>query len=158
MSTKVTREAQGTNKQTNLERNILKIQDLDSDYIIFTMKCLNDVNLVCNTIHNVIQSSGLHYQTNQTPWSIYITIRKKFIDPSSPFKLNSTNLDLSEKNKQLELKIAALENALVDTDEENRVTESRVKESVDNLHSKLAELEISLSSARVGLTRKETEI
>ena len=122
------------------------------------MKCLNDVNLVCNTIHNVIQSSGLHYQTNQTPWSIYITIRKKFIDPSSPFKLNSTNLDLSEKNKQLELKIAALENALVDTDEENRVTESRVKESVDNLHSKLAELEISLSSARVGLTRKETEI
>ena len=42
-----------------------------------------DVNLACTRIHDVIQSSGLHYIINQTPWSSYITIRRKFVNKCS---------------------------------------------------------------------------
>ena len=39
-----------------------------------------DANLACSRIHDVIQSSGLHDIINQTPWSSYITIRRKFVN------------------------------------------------------------------------------
>ena len=42
---------------------------------------LSEVNSVLNIIHDVVQKSGLHFVINQTPWSSYITIRKKFTSP-----------------------------------------------------------------------------
>ena len=39
---------------------------------------------ISNKIHSLIQSSGLHYAINQTPFSSYITIRHKFILTNGP--------------------------------------------------------------------------
>ena len=41
------------------------------------------VTKLCNNIHNLVERSGLHFRINQTPFSSYITIRKKLINPES---------------------------------------------------------------------------
>ena len=41
------------------------------------------MNSVLNSIHDLIQSSGLHFVIQQTPWSSYITLRKKFARPTA---------------------------------------------------------------------------
>ena len=83
------------------------------------------MNSVCNQIHDVIQSSGLHFAINQTPWSSFITIRRKFIDPNHVPSVNSANCseDLSrirDENLQLRLKNIALKEALACVEEGHR--------------------------------------
>ena len=60
------------------------------------MSTLPDINDVCTSIHNFVQSSGLHYVINQTSWSSYITIRKKFVKPHHG---ETSNEEKIEKNK-----------------------------------------------------------
>ena len=92
------------------------------------MAVSNDANIVCTRIHNFIQNSGLHFIINQTPWSSYITIRRKFVSPGS----NASNhIDdqkiLIDKNKSLEKKLAKLELELVTVEEENRKSGDKIK-------------------------------
>ena len=83
-----------------------------------------DANVACSQIHEFVQASGLHFVIKQTPWSSYITLRKKFVN-SDNF-LNGANTHamspdlatLDEKNKQLENKVAKLELELVEAEEE----------------------------------------
>ena len=85
--------------------------------------CISDVNTVCDKIHNLVQMSGLHFVINQTPWSSYITIRRKFVNPGAyDVKVKSpetvvTN-QLRERNKELEHKLAEVELALAEIEEE----------------------------------------
>ena len=87
---------------------------------------MSQVNKVLSHIHDVIQASGLHFMINQTPWSSYITIRRKFLDQRSaaePTSLgqnvrqvsrDSTGLEqqndqLIEENRKLRLQNKALD-------------------------------------------------
>ena len=76
---------------------------------------ISDVNSACDRIHSLVQMSGLHFIINQTPWSSYITIRRKFVNPGA-YDVTKTKptepaiIDqLKERNKNLELKVAELE-------------------------------------------------
>ena len=78
----------------------------------------NGANSVCTRIHDFIQASGLHFIINQTPWSSYITIRKKFVSPgaevSNPYNdetksLNDEIISLKKKVENLELELASIE-------------------------------------------------
>ena len=81
---------------------------------------------MCNSIQNLIQSSGLHYVISQTPWSSYITLRKKFIDSNhdasavevfaesysesqeNPAEFAEVNRELKKKNEALEVALATV--------------------------------------------------
>ena len=120
------------------------------------MASFYDVNTVCNNIHNLIQSSGLHFVINQTPWSSYITIRKKSIGPHLAAKPAPEGC--IEENEKLKEQIITLENALVNIEEDAKVEEQRSKQLIDNLHSKLDDLEKSLKTTEFNLNIKEVEL
>ena len=101
------------------------------------------VNSMCNSIHNLIQSSGLHYVINQTPWSSYITIRKKFIDPN-PASAVENPAEFAEVNRELEKKNEALKVALGKVKKEQYEAELRNKVTVGNLHDIVDNLEYAL--------------
>ena len=121
------------------------------------MTTFYDVNAMCNKIHNLVQSSGLHFVISQTPWSSYITIRRKFAGPAPAVQPNLASLGLvsSEQNEKLKQQIIDLENAVVNAQEESNVAEHRAEKVVQNLHSKIDNLENSLASAEFNLEKKE---
>ena len=124
------------------------------------MATFYDANTICNQIHNLVQTSGLHFVINQTPWSSYITIRRKFVGPAPTIKptLGSLDLGTSEQNEKLKQQIIALENAVVNAEEETMVAEHRADKVVQNLHLKIDDLEHLLSSSKFNLKQKELEI
>ena len=87
------------------------------------MAAYTDANCVVTSIHSLIQSSGLHFAINQTPWSSYITIRKKFVSKGVSEYSDSLALGnvkhLEERNRQLEKKLADVKLELVNTEEDN---------------------------------------
>ena len=111
------------------------------------------VNSVISKIHDVIQTSGLHFLINQTPWSSYITIRKKFVNPNHVDSLDQndgqSSIDSSvepynklvEEIRQLKLKNELLEHSLVDLEEEAKDGDVRSQEKVENLHALIDKLE-----------------
>ena len=119
-----------------------------------------DVNSVLNKIHDLIQSSGLHFIINQTPWTSYITIRRKFVYPrDSPVKPTNIDelFDLREENKQLKSRVRDLNEALVDTEEEFKIHENKAKVTVENLHDKIDRLEFSFRDSQNNLNKKNAE-
>ena len=112
------------------------------------------VNSMCNSIHSLIQSSGLHYVINQTPWSSYITLRKKFIDPNhasavealvEPHSESQENpAEFAEVNRELDKKNEALKVALGKVKKEQYEAELRNKVTVGNLHDIVDNLEYAL--------------
>lgn len=128
------------------------------------MSIPTNVNRVCNQIHELVQSSGLHFVINQTTWSSYITIRRKFVDPKSAHDVKSSVavydelVDLREKNKLLENRVNDLERELVDTQEEDTTIENRAKETIKNLHSKIETLDCTVAAFEFNLKKKGTAI
>ena len=106
---------------------------------------LSEVNSVLNCIHDVIQKSGLHFVINQTPWSSYITIRKKFSSPGS----YHGNL------KDMESLVA---DKLTATNESKKQMEEKHEETVTNLISRLHMLEDALVETQSDVKNKTTEI
>ena len=108
--------------------------------------CISDVNTVCDEIHNLVQMSGLHFVINQTPWSSYITIRRKFINPGvynvtikSPETVVTNQL--KEKNEHLEQKLSEDKLELAEIAEELTNEKENNKKTVDYLDSKIDALE-----------------
>ena len=125
----------------------------------------NDVNSVCNSIHDLVLSSGLHCVINQTPWSSYITLRRKFVNPLKSFAIKPSSIEEGEElvalrgyTKQLEQEVSTLKNALVDSEEEQKIEENKLKETLANLHSKLENLEITIASVELDKKNQEIEI
>ena len=125
---------------------------------------LSEVNIALNKIHNMIQSPGLHFLINQTPWSSYITVRKKFVNKGEI--MSNVIGDVVPKNvtatddlkKQLENKLANAEYDLVTVEEEFKRARQNYEEKVDNLHHKVEILEKKLVDSESNLRMKEAEI
>ena len=106
---------------------------------------LSEVNSVLNCIHNVIQKSGLHFIINQTPWSSYITIRKKFTSPGS----------YGDNLKDME---SVVVDELTAMDESKKQIEENNEETVTNLISRIHMLENALKETQADIKNKNTEI
>ena len=107
---------------------------------------MSDVNSVCERIHSLVQMSGLHFNINQTPWSSYITIRRKFVSPGSyDVKTMCTESvvmeQLKEKIKQLEHKLAGAEFQLEELEEKFANEQEKHEKTINLLNSKIDTLE-----------------
>ena len=131
------------------------------------MSTFTNINDVCTSIHNLIQSSGLHYVINQTPWSSYITIRKKFVRPHHGGTSNeevvidkheTREQTLVKKNKILEQKLVDLKLELSNKEEESKVAKEVNEKLVENLHSRVSELEDSLEIVECDQRNKKAVI
>ena len=58
---------------------------------------------MCNKIHNTVEKSGLHYSINQTPFSSYITIRKKLINPEVELLSDSVETGVEDQKCKCEM-------------------------------------------------------
>ena len=77
------------------------------------------VKQVCQEIHNLVEESGLHFCINQTPFSSYITLRKKFIKPEAGVYSDSENTDVFNPHlvsEQLQAQINSLSDLLAHND------------------------------------------
>ena len=106
---------------------------------------------------------------NQTPWSSYITIRRKFVDPKKAAVLGlsagnascnflENNEKLVEQNLQITMKNKTLENELVALEEEVKNAEVRNKEVIETLHAKLVQIETENKSIQSELNKKVKDI
>ena len=70
----------------------------------------------CAQIINTLRMSGLTYTLNETPYSVYLTLRKKFIKEYIPQPQHNTNehpvVSQDDKIKEHEDQIAQLQEAL----------------------------------------------
>ena len=113
------------------------------------MAASTSANVVCSRIHDFIQASGLHYIINQTPWSSYITIRKKFVHSdglvSDHVEHDDTQTILAE-NKQLKEKLVKIDLDVVTTEEETKVANHQHQKIVDSLHLKIETQEYNIKA------------
>ena len=127
-----------------------------------------EVNLACARIHEAIQTSGLHFVINQTPWSSYITIRRKFVHPrptlddlnlkDEKVMVNGELADLIEKNKQLVEKLANLELKKVEEEKEIKATNQKHEKTVQHLNDRLVAMKNTLEEKEKDLNEKKGEI
>ena len=114
-----------------------------------------NANVVCTRIHDVVQASGLHYIINQTPWSSYITIRKKFIS-SAAFTSDHVNTEFSlDKTKLLGKKITDLEFEVANLEEVKKVQNDQYQELVDRLHFRIETLENNAAALEKDVKEKD---
>ena len=126
---------------------------------------MSKVNLTCARIHDMIQNSGLHFVINQTPWSSYITIRRKFAsnDIASDENLETSDVinelkSLKDKNKNLEQKLTDVEIEKVELEEEFIVSNRKYEKTVDQFHSRIAEIENTHEEMMINLNKAESKI
>ena len=53
-------------------------ETLDSDYFLLTMMTAGNISDSCSMVLNSIRCSDLNYSCQETPYSIYVTIRKSW--------------------------------------------------------------------------------
>ena len=127
-----------------------------------------EVNLACARIHEAIQTSGLHFVINQTPWSSYITVRRKFVHPRPTLDdvnvkdekviVNGEVAALSEKNKQLIEKLANLELEKLEEEKEIKATKQKHEKTVQHLNDKLVAMKNNLEEKERDLNEKKGEV
>ena len=79
----------------------------------------------CDVILNTVRNSSLHFCLKETPHSIYLTIRKKTLDPPSP-STEETTLP----SKPLQNDLATLKKKLQDSEELNSRLKIQCEEAV----------------------------
>ena len=123
----------------------------------------SDDNTTSNSLLQSIRDSGLNFVCQETPWSVYLTLRKLFIRSKSNVK-NEGNEDIPKQieldHLKVELKQLAEKNELlqrsnesVRSDLENTIEEciatkkenKKLEEANSNLHTRLDHQEISLA-------------
>ena len=89
----------------------------------------------CAQIVNTLRISGLTYTLNETPYSVYLTLRKKFIKEyipqSQPLTQASHNTQESkvDKSKEHEDQIAQLQEALKSEIDQHSATKQQLSET-----------------------------
>lgn len=129
----------------------------------------------CREISACIQNSKLHFVTQETPYSVYITIRKKFMKQTTQINEGSVNVVENEENeKQFELlseaknensKLEQLNNSLkielekfkAETEQLNRIIKSK-NDEISTLKKVTAKLnnELNENKTAAAETKKAT--
>ena len=109
------------------------------------------VNRTFHQIHSLVQTSVLHFMLNSTPFSSYITIRRKLVNdiqipltdaPTSLIEPQQDDLvGMRDMLATLKSRNDSLEEALVNAEDDAKDVETKTNEVIANLHSKLDNLE-----------------
>ena len=113
------------------------------------MAAVSHVNLVLSDIQNIINKSGLHFIINHTPFSCYITLRKKLVNPDKlpDYESLKPSAILERQDPQIEnldklkFRNTSLEEALVQLEEDTDASTKEFKETVATLHSRIDDLQ-----------------
>ena len=127
---------------------------------------MSDVHSVCTRIHDLIQNSGLHFVISQTPWSSYITIRRKFVNAvnvnmKAADALVTENEELKllrDAKEKLEEKIAIIEEEKVHLEEEIKASVEKYENTVCHLNAKINTLEKVLEETELDVKNKKSKI
>ena len=127
---------------------------------------MSDVHSVCTRIHDLIQKSGLHFVINQTPWSSYITIRRKFVNEvevnmkaREAFVTETEEVVvLRDTKKRLEDKLTNIEVEKVHLEEEFKASVEKHEKTVLNLLAKIDTLENVLEEKELDVKDKKSKI
>ena len=111
------------------------------------MAAASPTTLSMNRIHDAVQRSGLHFVINQTPFSSYITIRRKFTSERNqtnsdsdsevkkePLALKARLIEITSDLKALETKNRHLEENLVIKEEEFKDGKVETEKRLDYVH------------------------
>ena len=114
-----------------------------------------EANAICEEVIRYVNSSNLNYQVNQTPYSVHISIRKKFLKEhvgnvsrnfypksSCDNKINPPENELDYIKSEYKKLYAVTEKVL----EEKRQLESKVKELENDLDISSIELKESITA------------
>ena len=129
------------------------------------MAARNSANSICNKIHDFVQTSGLHFAINQTPYSSYITIRRKFIAGEPPLneylEEDAWKIKLEELQKhikQLENEKKYLEVICVNKDEEMSFVKGEHDKIIRNLHAFVDNLEVMKEGLKQDILKLNNEL
>ena len=125
------------------------------------MACDSSPHNACGQILFSLKMSRLNYLVKETPYSAYVTIRKKFIQSHEAIQHPFTNMsdekdniskqemnDLEERNYDLETKIAILTIALDEAEDKNKELQReniKIKDSIEDVYK---EKEIKLKKLK----------
>ena len=110
---------------------------------------MTDVQSSCDFLLYSVRNSGLNFSCQETPFSIFLTLRKSFVKSFQPqiksqenqlFVKNFKTENIEEVNKSLEAALANLKNDYLDA-----VTDSEAKiKTIEKLNNKIDILECKL--------------
>ena len=120
----------------------------------------------CGQILFCLKMSNLNYMVKETPYSAYVTIRKKFtkvsnVETPPSIKVNESNEKLRKEHNLLEQKYKALysENGHLKIDLENLEVKVEALETINaDLKNKLDEAESKLEKAQTDLEEETSSL
>ena len=104
----------------------------------------------CQDILQLLRSSNLVFFIQESPYSAYITIRKKFRKDATPaaiLNVNPINAELEAVKKDMENMTAKYEESVLEAEELNNEV-LKFKNLVDIVHQKLAKSEENLKGTK----------
>ena len=112
-----------------------------------TSSCKLDVKNACDMVINSARDSFLNYSLQETPYSIYLTIRKTFIRSNLTLDQNFCQVQLNTSCKQDDSEIRGLKVQVKHLEESNTALENKYIEAVDDCEQsylKIKELETTI--------------
>ena len=125
-------------------------------------------NQIVRKIHDVVQMSGLHFVINQTPFSSYITIRRRFISPDDQQTVESNNItedqvfkskldEMKVKLEKMETENTSLQEDILEREEELKIVTSEANKKLENVHAFADKLSKETSNLKETIVKLNTE-
>ena len=116
----------------------------------------------CDHVINSVRASCLNFSIHETPYSVYLSVRKSFSKSKTSPKLESTLLPSTSQKNMYENEIEALKAALKDAEMANNVLVNKYEEAVDDSetsHTEIKRLQAEIDGLKVkGVEKVESEI
>ena len=110
--------------------------------------CNSIVQNVCDEVLHCIRTSNLHFSLQETPFSLYVTLRKKLVsDDIDHIKV------LSEK-KKLQTELAATKNMCESLENEKKVFEGVTHDLGKKMEKATVDIQEALTKNKKKLTEK----
>jgi predicted nucleic acid-binding Zn-ribbon protein len=119
------------------------------------------VKQVCQEIHNLVEESGLHFSINQTPFSSYITLRKKFIKPEAGIYSDSEATDVVNPHlvsEQLQAENNNLSDLLAHREAENEALKEEAKQNESKFETMCTNFQAKERELKLQLSKQKTNI
>ena len=120
--------------------------------------------MVCSEISNYIRKSNLHFIAQETPWSLYLTIRKKFINEAkckNTVSSSEKELIKSEmENNELKKHLNALQLEHTNLEHENTCLKTEcnsVKLELEQVRKIVKQKDLELNSSKSAVIKLNKE-
>ena len=125
----------------------------------------NQTNSACDSILQRIRSSGLHFCCQETPWSVYVTLRKSFIQSnmnqtslsSSTAESTAANLPMTSEITHLKSELENLKHSYKELEKASENVKNDLEEAIQDCDDKQKAIE-NLKNLNQNLGEKNYEL